>query len=223
MKGIREMPSFDRPREKLAKKGPAALSDIELISVIIGKGISGKDVFQVATEISKKIKTDSAQMKHPNFYESLRKIEGVGSAKASQIVAGFELARRYLMKDNVRVTSPSDILPLVSDIIDKKQEYFICISLNGAGEVVGNRIVTVGLLNHSLVHPREVFADVITDRAASVIFVHNHPSGSLEPSEQDLEITKQLVEAGTILGIKVMDHIIVAKKGYLSLKERGVL
>ena len=177
----------------------------------------------MATEISKKIKTDYAQLNHPEFYENLRKIEGVGFAKASQIVAGFELARRYLMKDDVKVASPSDVLPLVSDIIVKKQEYFICISLNGAGEVVGNRIVTVGLLNHSLVHPREVFADVITDRAASVIFVHNHPSGSLEPSEQDLEITKQLVEAGNILGIKVLDHIIVAKKGYLSLKERGVL
>jgi len=105
----------------------------------------------------------------------------------------------------------------------KKQEYFVCISLNGAGEIVGNRIITVGLLDHSLVHPREVFADPITDRAASVILVHNHPSGILESSKQDILMTKQLVEAGSVLGIKVLDHLIVSKKGYLSMKEKGLL
>ena len=99
----------------------------------------------------------------------------------------------------------------------------MCVSLNGAGEVVGNRIVTVGLANHSLIHPREVFADAITDRATSVILVHNHPSGVLEPSNQDILITKQLVEAGSILGIKVLDHLIITKKGHLSMKEKGLL
>jgi DNA replication and repair protein RadC len=136
----------------------------------------------------------------------------MGSAKACQIMAGFELARRYLIKNEVKITSPTDVLPLVSNLVDKKQEYFVCISLNGAGEVVGNRIITVGLVDHSLVHPREVFADAITDRAASVILVHNHPSGTLEPSNQDLVMTKQLVEAGSILGIKVLDHLIISKK-----------
>lgn len=223
MKKIREMPSFDRPREKLAKKGPLALSDVELISIIIGKGIASRDVFQIATDISKRIKSDFTQLNHLDFYKDLRKIDGVGSAKASQIVAGFELARRYLIKEETKVASPPDVLPLVSDIVNKKQEYFVCISLNGAGEVVGNRVVTVGLLNHSLVHPREVFADVITDRAASVILVHNHPSGSLEPSKEDMAITRQLVEAGSILGIKVLDHLIVSKKGHLSMKEKGLL
>ena len=150
-------------------------------------------------------------------------MEGVGSAKAGQIVAGFELSRRCLIKEENKITSSTDVLPLVSDIINKKQEYFVCISLNGAGEVVGNRIITVGLVNHSLVHPREVFADVITDRAASVILVHNHPSGTLEPSKQDILMTKQLVEAGAILGIKVLDHLIVSKKGHLSMKEKGLL
>jgi DNA repair protein RadC len=106
---------------------------------------------------------------------------------------------------------------------DKRQEHFVCITLNGAGEVLDARIITVGLLNHSLVHPREVFADAITDRAASVICVHNHPSGSLEPSPQDIAITTQLKEAGLLLGIQLIDHIIVTKSGYLSLKERGLL
>jgi len=223
MKRMKEMPSFDRPRERLAKKGAAALSDVELVSIIIGKGVPGKDVFEVATDISKCIKENAAQLNHQDFYESLKEIEGVGSAKASQVVAGFELARRCLIKNDIKVTSPQDVLPLVSEIVNKKQEYFVCISLNGAGEVVSNRVVTVGLVNHSLVHPREVFADVITDRATSVILVHNHPSGSLEPSMEDMAITKQLIEAGSILGIKVLDHLIISKKGYLSMKEKGLL
>ncbi|HZD43102.1 MAG TPA: JAB domain-containing protein, partial [Methanomicrobiales archaeon] len=116
-----------------------------------------------------------------------------------------------------------DIPPLVPDLIAKKQEYFLCITLNGAGEVIEKRTITVGLLNHSLVHPREVFADAITDRAASVILVHNHPSGSLELSSQDIAITRQLAESGSLLGIRVLDHIIVSKNGYLSMKERGLL
>lgn len=219
MKRIKELPDFDRPREKLISKGPEALSDIELIAIIIGKGVPGMDAFQIAREISKTIKNDLAQL----TYENLREIGGVGSAKACQILASFELARRYLIKEAVKITSPADILPLVSNIADKKQEYFICVSLNGAGEVVGNRIITVGLLDHNLVHPREVFADPITDRAASVILVHNHPSGILEPSKQDILMTKQLVEAGSVLGIKVLDHLIVSKKGYLSMKEKGLL
>jgi DNA repair protein RadC len=219
MKRIKELPDFDRPREKLIRKGPEALSDIELIAIIIGKGVPGKDVFQIANEISKTLKNDLSHL----TYENLLNIEGVGSAKACQLMASFELARRYLIKETVKIASPTDILPLVSNIADKKQEYFVCVSLNGAGEVVGNRVITVGLLDHSLVHPREVFADAITDRAASVILVHNHPSGILEPSKQDVIMTKQLVEAGSVLGIKVLDHLIVSKKGYLSMNEKGLL
>ncbi|MBN1763492.1 MAG: DNA repair protein RadC [Methanomicrobia archaeon] len=219
MKRIKELPDFDRPREKLIRKGSEALSDIELIAIIIGKGVPGKDAFQIAKDISKMLERDLAYLN----YEKLQAIEGVGSAKACQLLASFELARRYLIKEEVKITSPTDVLPLVANITDKKQEYFICISLNGAGEVVGNRIITVGLVDHSLVHPREVFADAITDRAASVILVHNHPSGILEPSNQDILMTKQLVEAGSVLGIKVLDHLIISKKGYLSMKDEGLL
>ena len=120
-------------------------------------------------------------------------------------MACFELGRRYFTttSDGHKIARPEDILPLVAHCKDKKQEYFICITLNGAGEVLGNRIVTVGLLNHSLVHPREVFADAITDRAASIICVHNHPSGSLEPSSQDIAITAQLRDAGSLVGIQL--------------------
>jgi DNA repair protein RadC len=127
------------------------------------------------------------------------------------------------VKETIRITGANDVLPLIKDIAGKQQEHFICISLNGANEVIENRIVTVGLLDKSQVHPREVFADVITDRAAGVIFAHNHPSGESKPSNSDLKIHEQLTEAGKILGIKVLDHIIISKKGYYSFQENGLI
>jgi DNA repair protein RadC len=121
------------------------------------------------------------------------------------------------------IRRPQDVLPFIQHIADKKQEYFLALSLNGANEVIESRVVTVGLLDSSQIHPREVFADAIADRAAAVILAHNHPSGLLEPSPQDLALTRQLVEAGKIVGIEVLDHIIVTKRGYLSLKEQGYI
>lgn len=219
MRRMRDVPEIDRPREKLIKKGPTALTDRELIAAIIGKGTKERDVYQIAGEIVKALKTQGSGL----AVGDLTCMEGVGDTKACQIVAGFELGRRYLIEESAKITGPQDILPLVSDLLDKKQEYFLCLSLNGAGELIKKRVITMGLLNHSPVHPREVYADAITDRAASVIFVHNHPSGNPEPSAQDLEITRQLAEAGSILGIRVLDHLIVGRKGHVSLKERGIL
>lgn len=122
-----------------------------------------------------------------------------------------------------KITVAQDVLPLVADIAGKQQEYFVCISLNGANEVIEKRVVTIGLLDKSPVHPREVFADVIADRAASVIFVHNHPSGELNPSEADKRTHEQLTEAGKILGLRILDHIIVTRKGYFSFQENGLI
>jgi DNA repair protein RadC len=219
MRPIKEIPRLDRPREKLEQRGVSALSDRELVAAIIGGGTRDRNVLEVAGDVVKRLE------KGPPFcYDELRGITGIGPAKASQIMACFELSRRYGGDGNtVKITAPQDILPLVAFLQPKKQEYFICITLNGAGEVIGNRTITVGLLNHSLVHPREVFADAITDRAASIICVHNHPSGSLEASSQDIAITRQLVSAGEILGIRVLDHLIITKNGHLSLKEHGIL
>ncbi|MDQ7838789.1 MAG: DNA repair protein RadC [Thermodesulfobacteriota bacterium] len=219
MKDIKDLPNFDRPREKLAAQGPEALSDIELLAILLGSGVKGKNVFQVAQGILRKLDKDKGKVD----LKSLILIEGVGLAKACQIVAAFEFARRRFFKDLLVIKKARDILPLISHIADKKQEHFLCISLNGANEVIGNRVVTVGLLNSSQVHPREVFADVISDRAASVILAHNHPSGVLKPSPDDIAITEQMVEAGKILGISVLDHIIITKKGYLSFKEKGLM
>ena len=128
-----------------------------------------------------------------------------------------------MLKDTVKITCAQDVLPLVSDIAAKQQEHFVCISLNGANEVIEKRIVTIGLLDKSQIHPREVFADVIADRAASVIFVHNHPSGDLNPSEADKRTHEQLTEAGKILGLRILDHIIVTRKGYYSFQETGLI
>jgi len=219
LKHIKEIPDFDRPRERLASKGPEALSDTELLAVLLGSGIKGKDVFQVAHAILQKLDRDGEKIN----VKALVSIEGVGFARACQIVASFELARRRLFKKSFVIQNAEDALPLISYIADKKQEYFLCISLNGANEVIRNRVVTVGLLNTNQVHPREVFADAISDRAASIILAHNHPSGVLKPSPNDLAATKQLVDAGKILGIPVLDHLIITKKGFLSFKEMGLI
>lgn len=219
MKTIKEIPEYDRPREKLRTKGAAALSDEELVQVILGRGVEGHDVRSMSKEIAGII-----QKKKTGLTETdLTAIPGMGPAKAYQLIAAFELARRHLIKETTKITKAEDVLPLLTDIASKQQEYFVCISLNGANEVIEKRVVTIGLLNHSQVHPREVFADVIADRAASVIFAHNHPSGELKPSDADLKIHEQLIQAAKILGIRVLDQVIVTKKGYCSFQELGLL
>lgn len=219
MKRVKDLPKFGRPREKLKEKGARALSDVELVAIILGSGTKDQDVMALASKVAKLISGNKGDIS----MEMLSSIEGIGLAKASQILAGFELARRYLSTESVKISNPKDILPMLSDITNKQQEYFVCISLNGANEIIEKRIVTVGLLDKTQVHPREVFADVISDRAASVIIAHNHPSGELRPSQNDLEVHKQLTEAGKILGIKIMDHFIVTKKGYCSFQEEGFI
>ena len=223
MKKMKDVPMLDRPREKIAKKGVTSLSDQELFESILGRGTRNKDVREIAKEICGIKKNHQGTIQ----YDDLISIAGIGPSKAAQIMACFEIGRRYCAPadSSFKVTKPQDILPLpiIGEMRHKRQEHFICITLNGAGEVLDSRIITVGLLNHSLVHPREVYADAITDRAASIICVHNHPSGSLEPSPQDIAITTQLRDAGLLLGIQLLDHIIVTKNGYLSMKERGLL
>jgi len=219
LKNIKDIPDFDRPREKLAEKGAEALSDAELLAIIIGTGIKGKDVFQVAGSILKKL----GRTKDNADIRTLLGVEGIGFAKACQIVASLEFARRRFFQEGVIIQKTVDVLPLISFIKEKKQEYFLCLSLNGANEVIGNRVVTVGLLNTNYIHPREVFVDAITDHAASIILAHNHPSGVLKPSTDDIFTTRQLIEAGKILGISVLDHIIITRKGHLSLKEKGFI
>jgi DNA repair protein RadC len=221
MRKMKDVPAIDRPREKLAAKGPAVLKETELVEAIIGRGTVERDVRTIAREICELVRKSST----PLSYDALLAINGVGPTKAAQIMACFELGRRYYNSDvnGSKVARPEDAILLVTGLREQRQEHFVCITLNGAGEVIEKRTITVGLLNHSLVHPREVFADAITDRAASIICLHNHPSGSLEPSPQDIAITTQLRDAGALLGIQLLDHIIVTKNGHCSLKEKGFL
>ena len=219
MRTIKDMPEHSRPREKLREKGASALTDEELVAAILGMGTAGIDVRTIARQVADLIREHKTGL----TLEHLLAVPGVGLAKAGQILSAFELARRHLLKDTVKITVAQDILPLVADIAGKQQEYFVCISLNGANEVIEKRVVTIGLLDKTSVHPREVFADVIADRAAAVIFAHNHPSGELQPSEADLRMHEQLTEAAKILGIRVIDHMIIARKGYYSFQEAGII
>ena len=219
MKTIKDMPKHSRPREKLREKGASALRDEELVAAILGRGIEGVDIVTISRNVARLIRKHKENLS----VDHLISVPGMGLAKAAQILSAFELARRYLLKGTVKIKSAKDILPLVADIANKQQEYFVCISLNGANEVIEKRIVTIGLVNSSQIHPREVFADVIADRAAAVIFAHNHPSGDPKPSDIDAQTHKQLTEAGKILGLRILDHIIVAKKGYFSFQENGLI
>jgi len=216
-KNIKNIPKDERPREKLQQKGAEALSDVELLAILLGRGVEGHDVMSVAARVLKVLDNNKEK---PDI-EELKKIEGVGLAKAALIAAALEFARRRIRPEGLRISFPADILPLIQHYADRKQEHFICISINGANEVIASRVVSVGLVNRTQVHPREVFADPITDRASAIIVAHNHPSGGLTPSKEDIEITKQLKSAGETLGIPLLDHIIFNHKGYYSFLEKG--
>jgi DNA repair protein RadC len=155
-----------------------------------------------------------------------RRIKGVGKVKAAQLVAAFELARRGLGKGlgtRPVVASPVDALPLLEEIRDQRREHFLCLYLNARNQVIFKEVVSIGSLSASIVHPREVFQAAITHSAASVVLAHNHPSGDVSPSRDDIELTRRLVRAGEIMGIDVLDHIIMAAEDFLSMKERGLM
>lgn len=203
-----------RPREKLYKKGSAALSDFELLQVLIGSGNAHTSVSKIAKDAHSLLRKHRADLS----YDHLTQVKGLGAAKITEILAAFELSRRYLIdSDQPIIDSPERAVEQLSDIRDKKQEYFVCLTLDGANRLIAKRTITIGTLTASLVHPREVFADAITDRAAGIIVAHNHPSGSLEASRADKEVTKRLIEASNLLGINLIDHLIVTKSSYASI------
>ena len=218
MKKLKDLPLTDRPREKLLHKGAEFLSDTELLSVILGKGTKKEDVLSLAKRMVKII--DARGL---NFTaHDLTCIEGIGEARATSIAAAFEFVRRRIKPEGLKIKFPADVLPLIKHYADRKQEHFLCVSINGANEVMSVRVISIGLINKSHVHPREVFADVIAERASAVIIAHNHPIGSLEPSEEDKKVTNQLSESAKILGLKLLDHIIFNEKSYYSFAENGL-
>lgn len=203
-----------RPREKLQARGPEALSDYELLMAIIGSGTAQADVTKIARDVRKLISEKGSEL----TYEDLLGVNSLGPAKATQIMAGFELWRRqFEVSERPIIDSPEKAVEQLADISNKKQEYFVCLTLDGANRLIAKRIITIGTLTASLVHPREVFADAITDRAASIIVAHNHPSGNLGPSQADREVTERIRQAGLLLGIHLVDHIIIAKLDYVTV------
>jgi len=218
-KTLHDIPEADRPREKLLRKAARALSDQELLAVLLGKGTPGMDVMTLAAKLARLIAEKGLDVKA----EDLTQLDGVGDAKATLILAAIEFARRRIKPEGAKIETPADLLPHIRHYADRKQEHFLCASINGANEILNIRVVSIGLIDRSPVHPREVFADVVADRASALIVAHNHPSGSLEPSPSDVEITAQLKAAGEIVGIELLDHIIFNRLGYFSFLEQGTL
>ena len=218
-KNINDIPKQDRPREKLLRKGPSSLSDQELLAVLLGKGTPGMNVMTLAGKLARVIDEKGLGVRA----EDLTSFDGVGDAKATLILAAIEFARRRIKPEGAKIETPADLLPHVRHYADRKQEHFLCASMNGANEILNIRVVSIGLIDRTPVHPREVFADALADRAAAIIVAHNHPTGGLEPSPSDVEVTGQLKAAGSVVGIALLDHIIFNRKGYYSFLEAGRL
>ena len=219
---IHDLPSSERPRERLIKLGAEALSVQEILALILGRGIRGESVMVTAQRLLSEFGSPKG-IAHASI-EELSKIKGIGIAKATQIKAAFELSNR-LSEDypdsgkRAVIKNPEDVVKQVkSRLKDKKKEHFLALLLDTRNHLIGVAPISVGSLDTSIVHPREVFKEAISATAASVIFAHNHPSGDPQPSDDDIKVTKRLVEAGEIVGIEVLDHIIVCDKAYISMK-----
>lgn len=218
-KRISDIPKHDRPREKLLQKGAAALNDQELLAVLLGKGTTGMDVMTLAARLTKVLDQKGLAVRA----DDLSGFDGVGDAKATLILAALEFARRRIKPEGAKITTPADLLPHVRHYADRRQEHFLCASINGANEILNIRVVSIGLIDRTPVHPREVFADALTDRASAIIVAHNHPAGTLMPSVADIEATAEIKKAGEVLGIQLLDHIIFNRQSYYSfLEERGL-
>jgi DNA repair protein RadC len=222
---IHDLPLADRPRERLQRLGVEALSAQEILAVILGRGIAGESVMVTAQRLLSQF--GGLQGIAGASLEELSQVRGIGLAKAAQIKAAFELARRaegsVETSDKTMVKTPEDIFALAQGMLQgKKKEYFLAALLDTRNHLIKLAEISIGSLDGSIVHPREVYKEAISASAASVIFVHNHPSGDPTASEDDIRLTKGLVEAGEIIGIEVLDHLIIGGKKYLSLKREGL-
>ena len=223
---VRDLPKPERPRERLQKLGPEALSSQELLALVIGRGIPKKSVMIIAQELLARFRNVKAISQAT--LEELSQIKGIGLAKAAQIKACFELGKREDLEppDLVPfdIKNPEAVVKAIRvSLQDKAKEHFKLILLNSRNRVIAISTISIGTLTTSLVHPREVFKEAIMHSAASVVLAHNHPSGDPDPSEDDLKITKKLVESGKILGIEVIDHIIIGKIDHYSFREKGLI
>jgi DNA repair protein RadC len=217
---IKDLAKVDRPREKLEKYGAGKLADYELLAVLLGSGIKGLNVVALSKRIVKLIqKTGIENIVLANLKEE----KGIGRVKAMQVIAALEFGHRIGTEKKPEILIAEDVWKMCSDFRNSKKEHFVVFYLDTQSKLIERQIISIGTLNASLVHPREVFEPAVVLHAASIIVAHNHPSGELEPSNDDMAITKRLIEAGKILGIELLDHVIIAGNGLSSLKERGVI
>lgn len=220
---IRDLPKIERPREKLLKYGAGRLSDAELLAILLGTGRKGESVLSVARKLLKSAPLEKLTSLTPDEF---RAISGIGSAKACELLASIELGKRLFQNKKVTISQllkPQDVFDSLKDIRESKKEHFVVFFLDSRNQQIYREIISVGTINASLVHPREVFEPAVKHLAVQVILAHNHPSGDLSPSEEDLTVNKRLSEAGKLLGIEVLDHIIVTKGSFSSFKENGLL
>jgi DNA repair protein RadC len=222
---IHDLPLSERPRERLQKLGVEALSAQEILAVILGRGVAGESVMVTAQRLLSQF--GNLKGIADASVEELSQVRGIGLAKAAQIKAAFELSSRLEgyaeAGDKPIVKTPEDVNSLVRGRLrGKKKEYFLALLLDTRNQLIKVAEISVGSLDTSIVHPREVFKEAISASAASVVFVHNHPSGDPEASEDDIGLTKRLAEAGELVGIEVLDHIIISDKKFLSLKREGL-
>jgi DNA repair protein RadC len=220
---IHDLPSHLRPREKLIAKGASNLKEKELMAILLRTGNKKMNVIELAEQVLKKFSTK--QLANLN-YEQLITIQGIESSKACTFLAAMELAKRALdLQDNQLPTifTPTDVILHVHEVRSKKKEHFIALFLNARNQLLQKEIISVGTLTSSLVHPREVFEPALRISSAAIILVHNHPSGETTPSEQDINVTKRLVEVGNLVGIDIIDHVIVSATGHSSMSELGII
>ena len=206
-------------REEVLIKGITYPSNTELIMILLGTGSKKNPVKQLAKKVEEKI----LQTTSDNLIEELIKLDGIGPSKAVSIAAAIELGRRQNNHSGQQIKKPTDLIPFVQHYSMETQEHFIVITLNGAHEIIKIKTISVGTINRTVVHPREVFLPAIKDMAAALIVCHNQPSGNSTPSQDDIETTQRLTAAGTHLGIQILDHIIITKKDYYSFKEHNMI
>ena len=220
---LKDLPKVERPRERLIAKGAENLKDAELLAILLRTGREGKNVLEVASQIlSEHSKKRLLQLK----YEDLIKVKGINAGKATTLLAAFELSKRALDVDDSSLPVISNLKEALSQLTDIRQlqkEHFVALYLNARNQLVHKETISIGTLNASLIHPREVFELAIQHRTVSVVVSHNHPSGTTDPSEDDIEVTKRLVGAGKLLGIDLYDHIIVTKSDSFSFRKEHLI
>lgn len=221
---IKDIPKCERPRERLISLGVENLNNEEILSILLKTGSKNLSAKDLANNLLKEVGSIH-KLKDVN-YQSLRKIKGIGDAKACSILTAVELGKRIKQKNNslnnICITNANVVFEYFNSVFyNKKQEYFYCIYLDNRKKVIDVKLLFIGTLNQSLVHPREVFKEAVLLSASSIICIHNHPSGNIVPSKDDINLTERLINSGMLMGIKVIDHIIIGNNEYYSFMENG--